>query len=133
KYSPLHFVDCYHKMMGVQHRREGEKLLINTDHNALAFSNINSIRKSQGGFEGTAKIIGIQLKTADTSKDISEETIIQLIKSIKMNIELVPILLIAPTEEEKKYAANINEKSDNELIIIEADLQAIASVLMNID
>lgn len=133
KFSPVHFVDCYHKMMGIQNNREGEKLITNSSHNALAFSNMNTIRKAQTGSENTAKIIGIQLKTADTSKDISEETTIQLIEAIRKNSDLVPVLLIAPTEEERRYASNINEKFGDELIVIEADLEAIASVLMNID
>jgi ADP-heptose:LPS heptosyltransferase len=133
KYSPVHFVDCYHKMMGVEVSREGEKLITNSNHNALAFSNMNSIRKAQTGSENTAKIIGIQLKTADVSKDISEETTTQLIEEIRKHSDLVPVLLIAPTEEERRYASNINEKFNDELVIVEADLEAIASVLMNID
>lgn len=133
KYSPIHFVDCYHKMMGISINREGEKLLTNSGHNALAFSNMSTIRKGQVGSENTAKIIGIQLKTADTSKDIPEETIIKLIESLKKNVELIPVLLIAPTEAERKYASDINDKFDHDLVVIEADLEAIASVLMNID
>lgn len=133
KYSPLHFVDCYHKMMGLTVEREGEKLITNSNHNAVAFSNMNTIRKGQTGSENTAKIIAIQLKTADQSKDIPEQTMIQLIEEIRKNSELVPVILIAPTDEERRYASDINEKLENDLVIIEADLEAVASVLMNID
>jgi ADP-heptose:LPS heptosyltransferase len=133
KYSPIHFVDCYHKMMGLSVIREGEKLITNTKHNALAFTHMNTIRKAQLGSENTAKIIGIQLKTADATKDIPEQMMIQLIESIRRNTELAPLLLIAPTEEERRYASEINDKFNNDLIIVEADLEAITSVLMNID
>lgn len=133
KYSPLHFVDCYHKMIGAEVNRDGEKLITNSTHNAVAFSNMNTIRRGQAGSENTAKIIGIQLKTADASKDIPESTIVPLIGEIRKNTELVPVILIAPTAEERRYASQINEKFDNDLVIIEADLEAIASVLMNID
>ncbi|MGZ3806846.1 MAG: glycosyltransferase family 9 protein [Bacteriovorax sp.] len=133
KYAPVHFLDCYHKMMGITLNREGEKLLTNTEHNALAFSHMNTIRKGQTGHESTTKVVGIQLKTSDASKDIPESMLTELIALIRKNVELAPVLLIAPIEEEKKYASEINAKFNDELVIIEADLEAVASVLMNID
>lgn len=133
KYAPIHFVDCYHKMTGTTLCREGEKLITNSVHNATAFSNMNTIRKSLGAAENVSKIIGIQLKTSDVSKDIPEEMLIELLQLIQRNNELIPVLLIAPTEEERKYATTINERFDNDLVVIEADLEAVASVLMNID
>lgn len=133
EYAPLHFVDCYHKMLGISHNREGENLITSSNHNATAFSNISSIRKNLGTSESTTKIVGIQLKTSDLAKDIPEETILELLSLFKGTPELIPILLIAPTEEERKYADEINEKFNNEIAVVEADLQAIASVLMNID
>lgn len=133
KYAPVHFVDCYHKMIGINHNRTGEKLITNPEHNATAFSNINTIRKNLGTVEGDTKIIGIQLKTSDTAKDISENTIVELLELFKHNPESVPVLLIAPTEDERNYAQEINEKFNNEFTVVEADLQAIASVLINID
>ncbi len=133
KYAPIHFVDCYHKMVGATLNKEGEKLLSDSEYNAIAFSNMNTIRKNQTGSDRDAKIIGIQLKTADAAKDIPEETINELITLIKANNELVPVLLIAPIDSERKYASAINEKFKNELSIIESDLTAMTSVLMNID
>ncbi len=131
KYAPIHFVDCYHKMIGISYNREGEKLLTNSEHNAVAFSHMNSIRKN--GSETTSKIIGIQLKTADAAKDISEGTLTELIAALRSNMELIPVLLIAPVDEERRYADEINSKFNNELVIVEADLEAVASVLMNVD
>jgi ADP-heptose:LPS heptosyltransferase len=133
KYAPVHFVDCYHKMIGISHQSEGEKIITSPGHNATAFSNISTIRKNLAVTESTAKIIGIQLKTSDAAKDIPEETILELLTLLKGTPELIPILLIAPIDEERKYAVEINEKFNNELAVVEADLQAVASVLMNID
>lgn len=133
KYAPMHFVDCYHKMMGVQTNHEGEKINTNPAHNATVFSNMNTVRKSLAPSESASRIIGIQLKTADASKDIPEEMLADLLKLIKQNSELIPLLLIAPTDEERKYASDINSKFNNELVVVEADLEAISSVLMNID
>lgn len=133
KYAPMHFVDCYHKMMGVKSNSSGEKILTDSKHNATAFSNFSTIRKSLGGSESTSKIIGIQLKTADARKDIPEHMLVELLQLIKLNSELIPVILIAPNDEERRYATELNEKFDNNLVVVEADLQAVASVLMNID
>ena len=133
KYAPVHFVDCYHKMIGADHNRDGEKLITNAEHNALAFSNIGTMRKNLAVAESVIKIIGIQLKSSDETKDISKETIIKLLEIFKTNSDIVPILLIAPFDEEREYAQGINEVFNNEIAIVEADLQAVASVLLNID
>lgn len=132
KFAPVHFVDCYHKMMGAPLVKEGMKLNTNPTYNESAFNNINAVRKAHGDVN-QSKIIGIQLKTADTAKDIPESTLHELISMIKKNDELIPFLLIAPTDDERRIAENFNNAHDNELVVVEADLQAMASVLMNID
>lgn len=132
KYSPLHFVDCYHKMMGIAQCGEGEKIVTTPEHNSTAFNNIGALRKSLS-VDGPTKVIGIQLKTADVAKDIPEETIINLITLLRETDELIPVLLIAPFDNERRYAQEINEKFRNEVAVVEADLSAVASVLMNVD
>lgn len=131
KYAPIHFVDCYHKMVGATLVKDGEKLNTNTKYNEMAFTNINAVRKQRS--TGESKAIGIQLKTADPSKDIPEETLHQLIELIKTHEELIPFLLIAPNEDERRMAESFNNAHDNDLVVVEADLQAMASVLMNMD
>lgn len=132
-YSPIHFVDCYHKMSGIKSSREGEKLIANTIYNASAFKNMGALRKKANAPEGHAKIVGIHLKSSDECKDISETTLVELIGLLRKNDELVPLLLIGPFEEERKKASRINEHFNNELYIAEANLSAIASILTNID
>ena len=132
QFAPLHFVDCYHRMVGLTPQREGVKINTNSQYNEEAFTNINSLRKTQGS-ERTSKVIAIQIKTADAQKDIPESTISELIGLINQNPQFIPILLIAPTEQERKLAESINEKHNNEIVTVEADLEAVASVLMNID
>lgn len=131
KYAPLHFVDCYHKMTGATLVKEGPKLNTNASYNETAFNNINAVRREHG--EVNSKIIGIQLKTADLAKDIPENTLHDLVKLIKKNAEMIPFLLIAPNDDERRAAVEFNKTHNDELVVVEADLQAIASVLMNID
>jgi ADP-heptose:LPS heptosyltransferase len=133
KYAPIHFVDCYHKMVGATLVKDGAKLHTNPKYNESAFNNINAVRKAHNVTEGQSKIIGIQLKTADASKDIPESTLHELISLIKGNQELIPFLLIAPNAEERKIAEKFNELHNGELVVVEADLLAMTSVLMNID
>ena len=97
KYAPLHFVDCYHKMMNISLNTEGEKLITSSSANALAFSNMSTIRKKISIAESSTKTVGIQLKTSDQTKDISKETILELLTILKGTPVLIPVLLIAPS------------------------------------
>ena len=133
KYAPIHFVDCYHKMTGTALIKDGEKLNTNPKYNEMAFNNINAVRKAHNSIEGQCKAIGIQIKTADVSKDIPEETLHELIDLIRGHQELIPFLLIAPNEDERRMAESFNSAHNNELVVVDADLQAMASVLMNMD
>lgn len=133
KYAPIHFVDCYHKMTGTTLVKDGQKLSTNPKYNEAAFNNINAVRKAHNVSEGQSKIIGIQLKTADASKDIPESILHELIDLIKSNQELIPFLLIAPNDDERSMAEKFNNAHNNELVVVEADLLAMTSVLMNID
>jgi ADP-heptose:LPS heptosyltransferase len=133
KYAPVHFVDCYHKMTGTEVSKNGEKIRTRPDYNEAAFNHINNIRRAHNTSEHNSKIIGIQLKTADIAKDIPENILHDFINLIKNNSELIPLILIAPTDEERRAAEAFNKTHNNELIVVEADLIAIASVLMNID
>ncbi len=132
KYAPVHFVDCYHKMSGTNLKKEGAKIASNPKYNDSASKNINAVKRASDAGE-SSKVIGIQLKTADASKDIPEETLHDLISLIRKNAELIPFILIAPTDEERKLATSFNEAHNNELVVVEADLNAVTSVLMNID
>lgn len=131
KYAPLHFVDCYHKMTGTTLVKDGAKLNNNPSYNETAFNNINAVRRECG--EANSKIIGIQLKTADPAKDIPENILHDLVNLIKKNAELIPFILIAPNDDERRVATEFNKAHNDQIVVVEADLQAIASVLMNID
>jgi ADP-heptose:LPS heptosyltransferase len=133
KFAPIHFVDCYHKMVGTTLVKDGAKLNTNPRYNETAFNNINAVRKAHNVSADHSKIIGIQLKTADVSKDIPEAMVHELIDLIKGNQELIPFLLIAPIDSERKIAEKFNNIHNNELVVVEADLLAMTSVLMNID
>ena len=133
KFAPIHFVDCYHKMMGISVNKDGEKLTTSATHNSSAFNSICAMRKTFAPVGSISKVIGIQLNTSDPAKDLPEKKMIELLTMIKRNPEFIPIILIAPTDKERKYASFINNQFENSLIIVEADLQAIASVLLNID
>lgn len=131
KHSPIHFVDCYHNMLGISLLKDGDKLITNPKHNEHAFNQFNQIKKERQ--LEAAKLIGIQLKTSSAAKDIPEKVLVELIMLLSKNSNVLPLLLIAPIEEERKIAQDINEYFDNQLVIIEADLKSVASVLLNLD
>ena len=132
KYAPVHFVDCYHKMAGATLVKDGVKISTNPKYNESAYNNINAVKMASEARENS-KVIGIQLKTADPAKDIPEQTLHELVSLIRQNPELIPFILIAPNEDERRVAENFNKAHNGEIVVVEADLLAVTSVLMNVD
>jgi ADP-heptose:LPS heptosyltransferase len=131
--SPIHFVDCYHRMMGISNATTGNKIITNSAHDENAIASMTNIRANYAEGKTNAKVIGIQLFTSKQSKNISKGTIVQYIQLLKNSGDFIPLLLIAPNNEERNYANQINEEFNSDLIVVEADLTAVASVLSNID
>lgn len=130
--SPLHFTDVQHRMCAQPLRSEGEKIKLNPRHNESAYRNIQQLRKHLGG-EDNVNVIALQLSSSCEEKAPLTQTYIDLIKLLTRTTHLVPILVIAPTEEERLKAREINHVFNNKLVVAEADLTALASVLTNVD
>lgn len=131
--SPIHFVDCYHKMMNTAVVANENKVKINENHFNTTKEQLAAIKTSVASDGVSPKTIGIQIATSSTTKNISETTTVEFIKLLNQMGEFIPLILIAPTNEERTLANQLNAHFDNELIVVEADLNALASVIANID
>ncbi len=133
-HAPLHFVEAYHKMVGVKHKPAEISLRLNQEHNETAHKNINLIRKKYSRSGKEAKIIGIQIKSASLKKDLPVDLLVDFVDElINHEDNYIPMLLVAPNEVEKKLANKINESFNNKIISVETDFIALPSVLYNID
>lgn len=130
EFSPIHFNDIYHNMVGVTASKDGIKLKTSANHNESAFKNINFLRQAEEG--KNKKVVGIQLFTSEESKNIPEKIIIEVIEKLHQK-DVVTMLLIAPTEEEKARAAKINDHFEGRLVSVESDFHALTSVVINLD
>ncbi len=133
KYTPINFIDSYHKITNIPWIKSGEKLVTSSQHNQVAFKNFLQIRKKFSTPDCEVKIIGIQLKSSSKNKDFDFDHLVSMIADFMDDPQFYPVLLVAPNEEEKVFASSLNKYFDNKLITIEADFQAIPSVLMNLD
>lgn len=131
--SPIHFVDCYHKISSTPFSFVGTKINTSTEHNEVARTQINSIRQGHDGDGKNAKVVGIQLKTSSALKDLPTELVRDFIFLMKKSPELIPIILIAPNEHERSCANIISEHFSDGVIVVESDLATLPSVLLNID
>ncbi len=129
-FSPMHFNDVYHQMVGVTTSKNSLKLKTSANHNENAFKNINFLRQAEKG--KTKKIVGIQLFTSEESKNIPENIIIEVIENLHSK-DIVTMLLIAPTDDEKERAAKINDHFEGRLVTVESDFHALTSVVINLD
>ncbi|MBT3583294.1 MAG: glycosyltransferase family 9 protein [Halobacteriovoraceae bacterium] len=133
KYTPVNFNDAYHHLIGAQFQISEDSIKTNAKYNESAFKNFTQLREAEARSGNQIKLVGIQLKTSRASKDIPMETLTVLVNKILDCPELYPILLVAPSQEEKAIANKINEHFDNSLVSVEADLKALPSVLINLD
>lgn len=131
KYSPINFIDTYHKMANLTKAKRSAVLRTNEVHNKSAVTNFGQIRKSADG--ESRKIIGVQLTASTSRKELEREKLITLIDTIASDDRFVPVLLLAPTDTERAILKEVNGEFNNSLISIEADFLALNSVLMNID
>ncbi len=133
RYTPVNQVDCLHYLIEQLREIDGQKINSSPQHNATAFENINRIRENESKMGNKIKIVGIQLKSSSKDKDISFNTIIQLIDMMVNNPAYFPILLVAPTDEEREFGNRVNKYFNNSLVSVESDFRALPSVLLNID
>lgn len=134
KYSPVHATDAFIQMTGGKTTISATNgVRLSDSHNSKALKYITHIKENYGFSPGMAKVIGLQLRTSDGLKDVTTQTWIDYITQLLNGQTFIPMLLIAPTEEERVIAKDINSEFENKLIIVEADLSALASVVKNID
>ncbi len=132
--SPINIVDVVHLQSKLHYITEGEKIKTNPEHNETVFNNFKKLRESNRNREGYSnKIVGIQIKASVKSKDIPSKIIVQLLKIYLDTPSLIPVLLLAPTDQERELANKINKSLDKKIINIEADLIALPSVIQNLD
>lgn len=135
-FTPLSHNDCYHQIMGELYRETtAHKDAVKTSkiHNETARNNLNRLRSMKSEDTSGVSIIGIQLLASSPEKSIPTEVLIELIRKINKNSNMYPILLIAPTDQERNAANTINQEFSNRLVSVEADFIALPSVLKNID
>ncbi len=128
--SPIHMTDCLHQMTASPIEAESEKVSLNTKHNETAFKNINHIRNQKGPY---AKVVGVQLFASTPDKELSYDASEALISALLGSDDYVPLVLHAPDNVERERIKNLNQRFSNRLVTVEADFNALSSVLLNLD
>jgi ADP-heptose:LPS heptosyltransferase len=129
----MHFSDCYHHICDLPNGSDNNRLKVDHAYQQQVEKNLHALRKRESSRDLPIKIIGIHLKSADSRKNLPLETTIGLIGEILDDPTLYPIMLVAPTHEERQLADQINNSFDNKLVAIESSFSALVSVLNEID
>ncbi|MEH0859971.1 glycosyltransferase family 9 protein [Halobacteriovorax sp. DPLXC-1] len=131
KYTPINFNDTYHKMCCLKENNSFNSLNVSNEYNKVCHQNFLKMRKSES--KNNPKIIGLQLTASNLSKMIERSELIKLINELNNRVDTIPLLLIAPTSEERNFANKINSELDKKAVTIEAPFTALPSVLINCD
>lgn len=132
-YSPVHFSTAYHGMCNLNEYKGPNKVRKVKKHDLTVENNFQNLRRINSKEGETCNLIGLHLFTSLENKNWSEEKVVTIIENLQQDAELYPVLLIAPTKEERERSKLINDKFDNKLIIVESDFLALTSVLSGLD
>ncbi|MBK23750.1 MAG: hypothetical protein CME70_07060 [Halobacteriovorax sp.] len=131
--SPVHFSTAYHGMLGVSENTGSYSIKRIKKHDDTVENNFTSLKKNNSAKGANCSLVGIQLSTSLDSKNWDSTQITKLIESVLDDYELYPLILIAPSDEERALSREINEKFDNKLVVVESDFLALSSVLRGLD
>jgi ADP-heptose:LPS heptosyltransferase len=131
--SPYTLNDAYHRLLSLKEDGLSNKIITSRVHDESAERNLQRLRCTKNLNPEKVKIVGIQICSSNSLKDMSLNTITELVSLINEHPDLVPMLMVAPTPEEKERADIINTHFDNTLVSVESDFKALPSVLNNID
>ncbi len=133
-FTPLNFNDNYHYLCGLEkNHSHNVKIKSNTNHDETAASNFDRLRSNKSSNGENVYIIGVQLASASETKSIPEPVLTATLEHLLSSPNFVPILLNAPTDEERALVKKFNSNFDNRLVSVEADFIALPSVLKGID
>lgn len=133
-FTPFNLNDLYHDLVDeIYTPSDREKVKSNKTHDKTALNNLNRLREIKNSDTSAVSIVGFQICSSSPLKDIPFETLKNVIQSVYSHPNMVPILIIAPTAQERDYSNKINTLFENRLVSVEADFIALPSVLKNID
>lgn len=136
KNSPMHFTGLYYFIQELTPQAptaNNDQLNHCPRYDQQTQESLKAI-KEQFGKSSNSKIIGIQAKSSCESKDIPFSTLASTIKMIRQSdADLIPLIIIAPNTKERELARRLNEKFNQELIIVEANLSALVSIVAQLD
>ena len=128
--SPFNAIDTIHLQSNLVFSYEKSKVQTNIQYDEIVINNFNILKSSNKSLK---KILGFQITSSKKEKEIPFKIITQLLQMYLDTSDLLPIILIAPNDEERSMANKINQVLSKKIINIEADLTALPSVIKELD
>lgn len=132
-HSPFQAVDALRFMTGPNgsSATTSDIILFNEKHQRNAHKNISLLKEKMAHRAPT--VVGFQLFASHIEKQIPHTVIEATCKSLIDSGLATPLLLIGPFEHERVAAQEMNRHLGNRLVVAEADLSAVASVIKELD
>lgn len=133
--SPMTNIDAFAAMIGLTNSPLTSPLRLNDRHTANAKSTIERLlaKRAETSALGSIQTVGVQVFASTTSKQLREDELVSLCEYLASQQNLIPMLLIAPFDNERDFAQHINSRLTTKVVIAEADLLALASVIQALD
>lgn len=133
-FSFMPTVDFYINELGLSEYTSNENpFRTNLTLDKKAETSFLKIKEIEKEFGRNVSLVGIQFKTSKEDKDIPLSLLTQIINEILQNDNFYPVIISAPTQDEREITKKINSYFNNCLIIVECDLYGIPSILNSLD
>lgn len=134
RFTPYNYNDVYHQLVNESFKPSvSPKLRSNNIHDNTARNNLNRLRANKSEDISGISVVGIQISASSELKEVPFKTLVETVRLIEESETMVPIILLAPTSEERSLANRLNSNFNNRLVSVEADFIALPSVLKNLD
>ncbi len=132
-FTPIHFTDCYLKMNNLSYSENKKNYIKNDEKNSSMAREYFTQLRNESSYGEMSYFVGIQLSASTEGKSLSQYVLKELIRKLHHGPGVIPILLIAPTNEERKKAEEICSEINESTTIVEADFKALSSVFEELD
>lgn len=127
-------LELQHEMNKVDWIASNNKIKINDKNSQAVLSKFTELRKAKTSeISGPINIVGIQLRAGTEKKSISLELAREVVFSLYNSNEIIPVILVSPTEIERDFASKVVKGIGEDIISIETDFRALPSVLSYLD
>ena len=129
----LSSVENLHQMAQLNWEKPGIKIYLPPENNRAITKKIAIVKKQQSHISPGFKLVGVLIRPSSLMKEITLSTLCDFFHLCLENGDFHPLILISPSESEKKLANKLRELFSDHLTFMEYNVQTLPNILLHLD